>query len=159
REGAVHRLPWGACAGGLAALREARRLQRAVEPNRCARGLRPGAGEEPARRRDLGARGAADGGLGDRRPDHGRPGSCGGGRRGGGALGGRLRRAAVAVMGGAAQWEAMALRWERGRELLWRSTRPVSEWLVERLEPRPGQVVLDLAAGTGETGFLAAPAL
>lgn len=62
-------------------------------------------------------------------------------------------------MSGAAQWEAMALRWERGRELLWRSTRPVSEWLVERLEPRPGQVVLDLAAGTGETGFLAAPAL
>jgi SAM-dependent methyltransferase len=60
---------------------------------------------------------------------------------------------------GGAQWEAMAPRWERGRELLWRSTRPVSEWLVARLDPRPGQVVLDLAAGTGETGFLAAPSL
>jgi SAM-dependent methyltransferase len=60
---------------------------------------------------------------------------------------------------GPAQWEAMAPRWERGRELLWRSTRPVSEWLVARLDPRPGQVILDLAAGTGETGFLAAPLL
>jgi ubiquinone/menaquinone biosynthesis C-methylase UbiE len=53
----------------------------------------------------------------------------------------------------------MAPRWERGRELLWRGTRPVSEWLVARLDPRPGQTILDLAAGAGETGFLAAPAL
>ena len=28
------------------------------------------------------------------------------------------------------QWQAMAPRWERGRELLWASTRAVSEWLV-----------------------------
>jgi ubiquinone/menaquinone biosynthesis C-methylase UbiE len=35
----------------------------------------------------------------------------------------------------------------------------VSEWLVERLDPQPGQTILDLAAGTGETGFLAAPRL
>jgi ubiquinone/menaquinone biosynthesis C-methylase UbiE len=39
---------------------------------------------------------------------------------------------------------------------LWQSTRPVSEWLVERLAPSPGETILDLAAGTGETGFLAA---
>ena len=57
------------------------------------------------------------------------------------------------------QWQAMAPRWELGRELLWASTRPVSEWLVSRLDPQPGQVVLDLAAGTGETGFLAAELL
>jgi ubiquinone/menaquinone biosynthesis C-methylase UbiE len=57
---------------------------------------------------------------------------------------------------GGDQWEAMAPRWERGRELLWRSTRPVSEWLVEHLDPQPWQIVLELAAGTGETGFLAA---
>jgi ubiquinone/menaquinone biosynthesis C-methylase UbiE len=56
-------------------------------------------------------------------------------------------------------WEALAPRWARGRELLWRGTRPVSEWLVERLGPQPGQTVLDLAAGTGDTGFLAAPRL
>lgn len=53
-------------------------------------------------------------------------------------------------------WQELAPRWERGRELLWESTRAVGEWLVDRLDPRPGQTILDLAAGTGETGFLAA---
>ena len=33
---------------------------------------------------------------------------------------------------------------------------PVSQWLVEAIEPQPGQRVLELAAGVGETGFLAA---
>lgn len=40
--------------------------------------------------------------------------------------------------------------------MAWRSTRQVSEWLVERVDPMPGQTLLELAAGTGETGFLAA---
>jgi ubiquinone/menaquinone biosynthesis C-methylase UbiE len=53
----------------------------------------------------------------------------------------------------------MAPRWERGRELLWRGTKPVSEWLVAHLDAQPGQTILELAAGAGETGFLAAPAL
>ena len=53
-------------------------------------------------------------------------------------------------------WQQMAGRWERGREVLWEATRPASEWLVDRLEPQPGQTILDLAAGAGETGFLAA---
>src|SRR5436853_7072178 len=56
-------------------------------------------------------------------------------------------------------WQELAPRWERGRELLWESTRAVSEWLVDRLDPQPGQTILDLAAGTGETGFLAASQL
>jgi len=33
----------------------------------------------------------------------------------------------------------------------------VSERLVELLAPRPGQTIVDLAAGPGDTGFLAAP--
>jgi ubiquinone/menaquinone biosynthesis C-methylase UbiE len=57
---------------------------------------------------------------------------------------------------GSELWEELAPRWERGRELLWESTREVSEWLVEALDPKPGQTILDLAAGTGETGFLVA---
>jgi ubiquinone/menaquinone biosynthesis C-methylase UbiE len=53
-------------------------------------------------------------------------------------------------------WNAMAPGWETGRQSLWEFSRPVSEWLVDRIEPGPGQTVLDLAAGLGETGFLAA---
>ncbi len=62
-------------------------------------------------------------------------------------------------MSSADQWQDLAPRWERGRELLWESTRAVSEWLVDRLDPHPGQTILDVAAGTGETGFLAAERL
>ena len=36
------------------------------------------------------------------------------------------------------------------------SSRPVGEGLVAMLEPEPGQTMLELAAGTGETGFAAA---
>ena len=57
------------------------------------------------------------------------------------------------------EWQELAPRWERGRELLWDSTRTVSEWLVDRLDPKAGQTILDVAAGTGETGFLAAARL
>jgi ubiquinone/menaquinone biosynthesis C-methylase UbiE len=53
-------------------------------------------------------------------------------------------------------WDAMAPGWESFRQDLWELSRPVSEWLVERLDARPGQTILDLAAGLGETGFLAA---
>ena len=50
----------------------------------------------------------------------------------------------------------MAPRWERRRQLNARSTANVSQWLVDAIEPAPGQTSLDLAAGTGETGFAAA---
>ncbi len=56
-------------------------------------------------------------------------------------------------------WDALAEHWERGRALMWRATQPISEWLVDRLDPRSGETMLELAAGVGETGFLAAPRL
>jgi ubiquinone/menaquinone biosynthesis C-methylase UbiE len=56
-------------------------------------------------------------------------------------------------------WQRMAARWDRRRSLLQESTREISAWLVDRLDPRPGQTILELAAGTGETGFLAAARL
>ena len=58
------------------------------------------------------------------------------------------RRARAAARAVRDQWQAMAPRWEQGRELLWRGTRPVSEWLVARLDPRPGETIVELAAGT-----------
>ena len=39
---------------------------------------------------------------------------------------------------------------------MWEGSRGVGEWMVEALDPQPGQTILELAAGTGETGFLAA---
>jgi ubiquinone/menaquinone biosynthesis C-methylase UbiE len=53
-------------------------------------------------------------------------------------------------------WNAMAPGWEAFRQDLWELSRPVSEWLVDRLDVRPGQTILDLAAGVGDTGLLAA---
>jgi ubiquinone/menaquinone biosynthesis C-methylase UbiE len=50
----------------------------------------------------------------------------------------------------------MAAGWETRREDLWRFSRPASEWLVDRVDPQPGQTILDLAAGVGDTGLLAA---
>jgi ubiquinone/menaquinone biosynthesis C-methylase UbiE len=52
--------------------------------------------------------------------------------------------------------EFVASAWERHRELLFEGQRSVSDWLVEQVDPRPGQTILELAAGPGETGFLAA---
>ncbi|HVE68110.1 MAG TPA: methyltransferase domain-containing protein, partial [Solirubrobacteraceae bacterium] len=37
-----------------------------------------------------------------------------------------------------------------------RATAPVSLWMIEAIDPQPGHTVLELAAGPGETGFLAA---
>jgi len=51
-------------------------------------------------------------------------------------------------------WHRFSANWDEEREYLWSKTRPVSERLVERLDPSPGDTVLELAAGTGETGFL-----
>ena len=56
-------------------------------------------------------------------------------------------------------WRSVAGGWERRRELIWTTTRPVAERLVDLLEPRPGQVILELAAGPGDTGFSTLPRL
>ena len=53
-------------------------------------------------------------------------------------------------------WEAMAPGWERRREFLREFSQPITEWMVAHLEPQPGQTILELGAGTGETGFAAA---
>jgi SAM-dependent methyltransferase len=55
-----------------------------------------------------------------------------------------------------AAWGAAAPGWYAQREELWKASRPVSEWMVRRLEAQPGDTVLELAAGLGDTGFIAA---
>jgi SAM-dependent methyltransferase len=56
-------------------------------------------------------------------------------------------------------WQTIASGWERRRERIERTTRPVTEWMVRALDPRPGDTVLELAAGPGDVGFAAAPVL
>jgi ubiquinone/menaquinone biosynthesis C-methylase UbiE len=53
-------------------------------------------------------------------------------------------------------WNRFAPSWERERDFMVSTTRPVAERLVDRLDPQPGQTVLDIAAGTGDQGFLVA---
>ncbi len=53
-------------------------------------------------------------------------------------------------------WEEAAAGWVRRAELLRDLGAPVSHWLIDAVLPQPGQRVLELAAGLGETGMLAA---
>jgi SAM-dependent methyltransferase len=54
-------------------------------------------------------------------------------------------------------WDGeLAAAWDRHRDFLFEGQRPVSDWLVDQLDPQPGQTVLELTAGPGETGFLVA---
>jgi len=53
-------------------------------------------------------------------------------------------------------WEAAAAGWVRRQDLISELGKPVTRWLVEALGLQPGQRVLELAAGLGEPGMLAA---
>jgi SAM-dependent methyltransferase len=53
-------------------------------------------------------------------------------------------------------WQQMAESWDRERAWMLSITQPVSSWLVEALDAQPGQTILELAAGTGDTGFMVA---
>jgi ubiquinone/menaquinone biosynthesis C-methylase UbiE len=56
-------------------------------------------------------------------------------------------------------WGAMAPGWERRRDYIWETGRAVGEWMVRELDPKPGDTVLELGAGPGDTGFAAAALL
>jgi SAM-dependent methyltransferase len=55
-----------------------------------------------------------------------------------------------------ANWNKLSANWARQRDFLWSQVGEVSMELVDRVDPQPGQTILDVAAGTGDTGFLAA---
>ncbi len=54
------------------------------------------------------------------------------------------------------RWERVARGWGEHRSVFQAGARPVSGWLVDAIEPQPGHRVLEVAAGPGDTGLLAA---
>jgi SAM-dependent methyltransferase len=53
-------------------------------------------------------------------------------------------------------WDKMSTGWHSWRDFMWDATERIRDWLVSELDPKPGQTILDVAAGVGDTGFAAA---
>lgn len=53
-------------------------------------------------------------------------------------------------------WDEASRGWGRQADRLQEAALPVSEWMVDHAQPAAGERVLELAAGPGDTGFLAA---
>jgi ubiquinone/menaquinone biosynthesis C-methylase UbiE len=56
-------------------------------------------------------------------------------------------------------WERMAVGWDGWNQMLAESSRPVTDDMVAALAPKPGETILELAAGAGVSGFAAASLL
>jgi SAM-dependent methyltransferase len=54
------------------------------------------------------------------------------------------------------RWGAQATGWRRQAGAMRHNTMPVTAWMVDAIAPQPGQTLLELAAGPGDVGFLAA---
>jgi SAM-dependent methyltransferase len=54
------------------------------------------------------------------------------------------------------QWERAARGWGRHADRVRAWGMPVAAWMIEHLELQPGERVLELAAGPGDVGFMAA---
>jgi SAM-dependent methyltransferase len=54
------------------------------------------------------------------------------------------------------RWGEQAEGWEATRDEMRAKTMPVSAWMIDALDPQPGQTLLEIAAGPGDTGLLAA---
>ena len=54
------------------------------------------------------------------------------------------------------RWATAARGWGAHRAVMQAGFEPVSHWMVDAIDPQPGHRVLELAAGPGDTGFLAA---
>ncbi|MEZ5123450.1 MAG: methyltransferase domain-containing protein [Solirubrobacterales bacterium] len=51
------------------------------------------------------------------------------------------------------RWERAAQGWGNQRGWWDRSTEPVSRWLIDAIDPQPGQTILELTAGPGDVGL------
>jgi SAM-dependent methyltransferase len=54
------------------------------------------------------------------------------------------------------RWETMAAGWKAARANFQHIVEPVSRWMIDAIDPQPGQRVLEIAAGLGDTGLMAA---
>lgn len=54
------------------------------------------------------------------------------------------------------RWDHVSASWAKHADWVRDSSAPLAHWLVESLALQPGETVLELAAGPGDTGFLAA---
>lgn len=54
------------------------------------------------------------------------------------------------------RWDEAAAGWEARRADFQRAAQPISIWMIDHLGPQPGHTILELAAGPGDTGLLAA---
>lgn len=52
--------------------------------------------------------------------------------------------------------DAVAEAWEANADFIARVAAPTQRWLIDSLDPQPGQTILELGAGPGDTGFEAA---
>ncbi len=53
-------------------------------------------------------------------------------------------------------WDHVAAGWGRQADRTQSVASPISEWMIDHAQPTPGETVLELAAGPGDTGFMAA---
>jgi len=53
-------------------------------------------------------------------------------------------------------WDGLAEAWDRNRTVVSGFLRPVTEHLIDLLDPLPGETILEVGAGPGDTGFLIA---
>jgi ubiquinone/menaquinone biosynthesis C-methylase UbiE len=54
-----------------------------------------------------------------------------------------------------AAWDRIAVGWSAHADSFQLAALPVSQWMVDAASPQVGQTLVELAAGTGDTGFLA----
>jgi SAM-dependent methyltransferase len=59
----------------------------------------------------------------------------------------------------AERWERASAGWGAQRAVFQAAAEPVSQWLVDAVDPQPGLRMLELAAGPGDTGLRAAELL
>jgi len=53
------------------------------------------------------------------------------------------------------RWIRAARGWEANADWFRKQTMPVAMWMVDAIAPQPGHRIVDLAAGIGDTGYLA----